>query len=301
MYHYVRPLKGSKYPNLKALEISEFRKQLKWFKNKFDIINYDDLIDILKNRKISKKKKIILSFDDGYKDHYEYVLPELKKNNISGFFYPPSKVVENEFVLDVNKIHFILERIQDRKKILKDINLILEKNNFKNIYDMNISLNILKTRYDDLETSLIKKLLQYILPKKLRLKIINNLLERYLNLSIKEFSKELYINSQDLKEMYDEGMHFGSHGEFHERWGLLSKNKQKKEMKNSIGFLKKIGLNKDRLSVCYPYGSYNKDTLNCVNDFNFNFGLTTNVGGVSNKHLKNKFELPRFNANDFIL
>ena len=79
MYHYVRPLKGSKYPNLKALEISEFRKQLKWFKNKFDIINYDDLIDILKNRKISKKKKIILSFDDGYKDHYEYVLPELKK------------------------------------------------------------------------------------------------------------------------------------------------------------------------------------------------------------------------------
>ena len=73
---------------------------------------------------------------------------------------------------------------------------------------MNISLNILKTRYDDLETSLIK-LLQYILPKKkLRLKIINNLLERYLNLSIKEFSKELYINSQDLKEMYDEGMHF---------------------------------------------------------------------------------------------
>ena len=77
MYH-VRPLKGSKYPNLKALEISEFRKQLKWFKNKFDIINYDDLIDILKIEK-SRRRKIILSFDDGYKDHYEYVLPELKK------------------------------------------------------------------------------------------------------------------------------------------------------------------------------------------------------------------------------
>ena len=70
--------------------------------------------------------------------------------------------------------------------------------------------------------------------------------------------------------MYDEGMHFGSHGEFHERWGLLSKNKQKKR-DEKFNWIFKNSLNKDRLSVCYPYGSYNKDTLNCVNDFNFNF------------------------------
>ena len=55
---------------------------------------------------------------------------------------------------------------------------------------------------------------------------------------------------------------FGSHGEFHERWGLLSKNKQKKEDEKFNWIFKKNTLNKDRLSVCYPYGSYNVNTLN---------------------------------------
>ena len=52
MYHYVRPVKNSKYPKLKALELSEFRNQIKWFKKNFDIINYDNLIEILNKKKI---------------------------------------------------------------------------------------------------------------------------------------------------------------------------------------------------------------------------------------------------------
>ena len=32
MYHYVRPIKKSKYPNINGLEISDFIKQLNYFK-----------------------------------------------------------------------------------------------------------------------------------------------------------------------------------------------------------------------------------------------------------------------------
>ena len=102
---------------------------------------------------------------------------------------------------------------------------------------MNINMNLLKSRYDDLETSLIKKLLQFLLPTKIRERIINNLLENYLNLSVRDFSKELYINSEELVEMYTNGMHIGSHGEFHDRWGILPKNKQIQEINNSMNFL----------------------------------------------------------------
>ena len=300
MYHYVRPVKNSKYPKLKALEFTEFRNQVKWFKKNFDIINFDDLTEILNKKKISGKKKLILTFDDGYKDHYKYVLPELRKNKITGFFYPPSKVVQNEIVLDVNMIHFILEKEDDKKKILDDINVLLKKYNHKNIFDMKININLLKSRYDDLETSLVKKLLQFLLPEKVRHKILNNLIEKYLNLSVRDFSKKLYINSKELVEMYKDGMHIGSHGEFHERWGILSKNKQLQEINNSIKFFKKLNFNIKNLSVCYPYGSYNKDTLEKIKKTGFNFGLTTDVGVISNKNLKNKFVFPRLNANDFL-
>lgn len=300
MYHYVRPVKNSKYPKLKALELQEFRNQIRWFKKNFDIIDFDDLTEILNKNKISGKKKLILTFDDGYKDHFKYVFPELKKNRIIGFFYPPTKVVENKIVLDVNKIHFILEKVEDKKKILDDINFLLKKYKCKSIYEMNINMNLLKSRYDDLETSLIKKLLQFLLPTKIRERIINNLLENYLNLSVRDFSKELYINSEELVEMYTNGMHIGSHGEFHDRWGILPKNKQIQEINNSMNFFRKLNFDIKNLSVCYPYGSYSNDTLKIVKKAGFNFGLTTDVGLITNKNLNNKFIFPRLNANDFL-
>ena len=32
MYHYVREIKKSKYPNLKGLEFSDFKKQINYFR-----------------------------------------------------------------------------------------------------------------------------------------------------------------------------------------------------------------------------------------------------------------------------
>jgi len=60
MYHYVRDLKKSKYPNLNALEVKDFEKQISYFKDKFNILNQDSFIDIIDNNKIPKKKSILL-------------------------------------------------------------------------------------------------------------------------------------------------------------------------------------------------------------------------------------------------
>ncbi len=37
MYHYVRDIKNSKYPNLKALDVKHFEKQISYFKKNFNI------------------------------------------------------------------------------------------------------------------------------------------------------------------------------------------------------------------------------------------------------------------------
>ena len=76
MYHYVREIKNSNYPNLKGLEFNQFKKQIDYFKKNFNILNNDDFSDILVNKKIPNKKSILLTFDDGYKDHYNYVKSE---------------------------------------------------------------------------------------------------------------------------------------------------------------------------------------------------------------------------------
>ena len=55
MYHYVREIKKSRYPNLKGLEFSDFKKQINFFKERFDLLNQDSFMEIVKSKKIPKK------------------------------------------------------------------------------------------------------------------------------------------------------------------------------------------------------------------------------------------------------
>ena len=127
-YHYIRPIKKSKYKNLKGMELNEFRKQLDFFKKNFNILNFEEFNEIISGRiNFPKKPSILLTFDDGYSDHYNYVFPELIKKKIKGIFYPPTMVIENKLILDVNKLHFILEKEKNRDLIINEIKNIYKK------------------------------------------------------------------------------------------------------------------------------------------------------------------------------
>ena len=41
MYHYVREIKNSKYPKIKGLEFSGFKRQLDFLENNFEIIDFE--------------------------------------------------------------------------------------------------------------------------------------------------------------------------------------------------------------------------------------------------------------------
>ena len=81
MYHYVRPKKSNNY--FPALELSDFKKQITYFQKIGRIINNEEFVEIINNNKFESKPNFLLTFDDGYKDHYDYVYPYLKKRNIS--------------------------------------------------------------------------------------------------------------------------------------------------------------------------------------------------------------------------
>ena len=59
------------------------------------------------------RKPIIITFDDGYKDHFQYVYPLLKERGIQGSFFPPKSAIQDNQILDVNSIHYILATCDD--------------------------------------------------------------------------------------------------------------------------------------------------------------------------------------------
>jgi len=299
MYHYVRSIKKSDYPNLNGLEFSDFKKQILFFKKNFNLLSNDQFIEIINSKKLPKKKSILLTFDDGYLDHYQYVYPFLKKHNLSANFYPSIMCIKNKKVLDVNKVHFILEKEKNKEKILSLIFLYIKKYLNKTPEQIKINKINLTSRYDDKKTILIKRLLQNHIPLPFREKIVNKLFGDIVNISEKEFSEKLYMNKKHIQELYKNNFTIGSHGYNHYWWGKLNEDEQEIEIKKSINYLKKIQVFDKNFSVCFPYGSYNLQTLNLLNKYKIKFALTTEVGKVNNKNIANVLELPRFDTNDF--
>ncbi|WP_335942070.1 polysaccharide deacetylase family protein [Fusobacterium polymorphum] len=311
MYHYVRDLKNSRYPNIKGLDIEKFKKQIKFFKENYNFVRIEDLIEYYKNPKEKElpEKAILLTFDDGYKDHYTYVLPVLLENNIQGSFYIPTKCFQDKKVLDVNKIHFILEScIGKEERILKEIEEYLEKNKDSRIshsYNDYFKEYAVDSRFDKKEIIFIKRMLQVVLPEDYREKLVDILFKKYVCtlgdkiISERAFWEELYLTPEQIRMMEKLGMHIGFHSHNHVWLNSLSKEEQEFQIKSSINYFKEIGVKTEKMTISYPYGGYNKETIKLMEEYKIPLGFTTEVRKI-NLENDSFLELPRMDTNDFI-
>ena len=301
MYHYVRELRDCRFPEIKGLAVAEFKTQLKYLKKHYEIISMENVIEAVKNKCELPYNAALLTFDDGYIDHYINVFPILDENNVPGSFFPPAKAIENCEVLDVNKIHFLLASKISKDEIINEMNRMLTR--YRKKYSLNEMGHYIKklwskTRFDSPQIAFIKTMLQRELPEKLRELIVDRLFSKYVTKDERAFSKELYMNLEMLKCMKRHRMYIGSHSYDHYWLNTLDRGAQKKEIENSLVFLKNIGVNIDEWVMCYPYGAYDRSLLENLKKYNCIIGLTTEVG-IADFDKHGPLTLPRLDTNDF--
>ncbi len=119
MYHYIRDLAYSRYPRIKALDLRLFQRQLDFFEQNFQPVTMEMVIEAVYGGGKLPERALLLTFDDGYMDHYTTALPLLQKYKMQGAFFVSGKTVAENVLLDVNKIHFILAS-GDIDSILED-------------------------------------------------------------------------------------------------------------------------------------------------------------------------------------
>ena len=296
MYHYVKDVKNSLFPKLKALDFNDFKFQINFLKKKYDIISIEEFYNNDFNK---KRKNCILTFDDGYRDHYDFVFETLVKNNIKGAFYPPVDVILSNKLLDVNKIHIILASA-DEKKIFERLKFHYNlRNTSKNSLDFYIQKINTFCRYDNEITVIIKRLLQTSLDYELRQQLCDDLLKDFCKHSLKDLNNLFYLSRDQISEMKDNGMHFGSHGKSHFWFESLNTDLQESEISDSKLFLDNIYKDESYLlTMCYPYGSYNKITIELLKKYNFKIGLTT-IPQIYNPDNNTFLEIPRLDTNDY--
>ena len=299
MYHYVRPIKDSNYPNIKGLEIEGFKRQLDFLSSQYSIITAEQLINYSLGKSELPKNPCYLTFDDGYKDHINFVLPELKLRNIQGSFFPPARPIINKELLDVNAIHFILESCTNNSILLSELKKQCLQNGITESHWQELwDANAIASRYDNNEVIFFKRMLQRELPFEIRHTITSELFYQYVGITEKEFSEELYMSSDELKILLSEGMYVGSHTFSHNWLDSISRNEQAIEIDKSLKFLADIGALTSDWVMCYPYGAYNEDTLSLLKERDCVIGITSKVG-ISDLTVDDPLQLCRFDTNDF--
>jgi peptidoglycan/xylan/chitin deacetylase (PgdA/CDA1 family) len=299
MYHYVRPIKDSSWPEIKGLELDGFKRQLEYLLTNFEVVTADDVINAVKFEKPLPSNACWLTFDDGYKDHSTYVLPELLKRKIHGSFFPPVKPITERLILDVNSIHHIIASSKDLSILISDLNNEIRNYGYSYIDLANFwSEYAVASRFDTKYVTYVKTLLQYALPETVRNAITKSLFQKYVGLSQTDFAEQLYMSELDVRELVNSGMYVGSHGYSHLWLNLEDRDSQRSEIQCSLKFLNAVGAKTEDWIMCYPYGAYNNDTLELLRSAKCAVGLTTHVG-MTDLVEHNSLEMPRFDTNDF--
>lgn len=300
MYHYVRDLAGSRYPGIKGLDFELFRQQIEFFSRNFTVVTMEEVVAAADESYDLPQNAVLLTFDDGYIDHFTNVFPVLQDYGMQGSFFIPGKTYCDHVLLDVNKIHFILAS-GDINSIQKD--LFEQLDYYRGAeYPLEPNEELFRKyagedRFDSPEVVFVKRMLQTALPEDLRNKMSSAIFEKYVGLSEQKFARELYLSRHQIKCMKNCGMHIGLHGYDHYWLGNLDKPKMQEDIGRALACMEEF-LSPDAWVMNYPYGSYSADVVEVIKDRGCVLGLTTEVR-VADIGKDNRFALPRLDTNDF--
>ncbi len=299
MYHYIR--QGDfKMPHFIHLNSDNFEKQIDYFIENYTIVSQEQMVNALQT-KMPVEKGMVLTFDDGFNDHYEYVYPILKKRNLWGIFYVPTAPFETGKLLDVHRVHYLLGKYGG-EIILNEINKHINDEFFINGNKQRFEETTYLLQNNDAASTKVKQIINYMIKPIFRQRLLDSLMTNLCS-DEKKLSDKFYMNKTQLREMATNGMSIASHGHSHTLLSNLQFEVQNSDIESSFHILEDI-IGKDLFpSFCYPYGgklAYNNDTLNIINKKNVKFSFSVESRDISIDDLSNSIhELPRYDCNEF--
>lgn len=300
-YHYVRDLEHSRFPAIKGLSVERFCRQLDYIQTQYTPVAAEDLLEALSSRKKDlPPNPILLTFDDGYSDHFTNVFPLLDARGIQGCFFPPAQAVLEHKVLDVNKIHFVLAAVPDAGTLLEQIFSSLAE--FRSEHALKTREAYLQAltgdyRYDTREVMVLKNLLQRELPRPVRAEIVRRLFAEHVTDDEVSFACELYMSVDQIACLRRHGMHIGSHGFTHYWLDHVSPDAQAVEIDQSLAFLGNLGIGKDEWTLSYPYGGFNDSLLQILRARQCQLGFAVEAR-IADLDVDDRLTLPRVDTND---
>jgi len=245
--------------SISTIAVLEFEKQMKYLKKTYNILDLEELVSLIKEKKAIPKKTVVITFDDGYLDNYTFAFPILKKYKIPATIFLTTGYVGSNKIFWWDKLGYIIFNTKIEKINLKD---------FGEIYPKSIRQSIQSFE------SFIEKFKN--IPEEKRKDLIEELLNST-NVTIpKQIVKDTILSWDQVKEMAENGIKFGAHTVNHPILTQISMKNAENEIVNSKKDIEKH-INEPVRTFCYPNGlstDFNNEIKNLLEENDFSCALT---------------------------
>lgn len=300
MYHYVRDGDARPPYGYYHLDSSDFRRQLDYFQDNYHVLGREAFLATLRGDRDPRGGDVVLTFDDGLKDHHANVLPELVERDLWGLFYVSSGPYRKGKVLDVHRIHALLGA-HGGEVVAETLVDSLDETMVSAEHREQFSDVVYVDQDNTGSVDLVKRLLNYYVDENALPSVLDSL-ERQL-FGSPPCPSDVYMTRGEIRELVESGMHVGSHASTHTVMSKLSREEQEREISNSFEFLTGLLGDLPIRSYCHPYGgshSYTDETLELLGEAGCSFAFDVDSRPITKTVIGAELlTLPRYDCNEF--
>ncbi len=296
MFHYVRDVKRTRFPRLKAASIDRFRDQVRQLSANYELATLESALAFLRNEFTPSRDLCLFTFDDGLREHYDHVLPVLADAGVQGLFFVITSCFDAK-VASVHKNHFVMATLSESE--YQDA-ILTRAAELAPECRLDVDPLILERtyRWDPPGVARVKYLLNFQLPEAARDRLLDDLFTTYLG-NEAQFARELYLSWDQARDMQRHGMLIGGHSHTHVALGAMDAARQVQEVTVCAGLLHANLLPQSLWPFAYPYGqpwAFNQTTVDAVQSLDFSNAFATTVG--NNTAGQDPYTIHRFDTND---
>jgi peptidoglycan/xylan/chitin deacetylase (PgdA/CDA1 family) len=301
MYHYVRDLPHTRFPEIKGMLTDDFATQVKQLRTDFEMATLDSALAFMIGNYHPRRNLCLMTFDDGLKEHFSEVTPILTDSGIQGLFFLISSCVQDCTVAPVHMNHFLMAHLDFAK--YQELFLAALKNaGFDNSVYEGLDATIYQRTYprDSSEVARFKYLFNFILRSGLRDRIVKDLFQSWVAPE-REFSEELYLSWSEAREMQQVGMIIGGHSHTHRPLAKLTGTELQLDLATCWDLMTANLLPQAGWPFCYPYGkadSFTSQAVVTLKRLGFCCSFATEAG--TNQPGGNLYALRRFDCKDIL-
>jgi peptidoglycan/xylan/chitin deacetylase (PgdA/CDA1 family) len=275
VYHYVRDLPRTRFPRIKGMLTSDFRRQVAELSGCFEMATIESALAFLKGTYRPSSDLCLLTFDDGLKEHYTEATQVLAERHIQGIFHVITGCLEDRRVAPVHMNHFLMAILpfgEYRDAFLKRIGRELPA----------LDMETIQRTYpwDSEDVGAFKYLFNFVLEPAERDDAVRVLFQEYLG-DEEAFSRELYLSWDEAREMQRGGMAVGGHTHAHRPVSKLSEAEMLEDLSTCRRLLDANLSAREVWPFCFPYGkrdSFNASSVRTLQELGFHCAFTTESG-----------------------